>query len=94
MGVTVVERTEEQVKAGNGAAWLDEHRTDNWRSLINADRLNIDDPCNCVLGQLYGNFYDAVRQLGIGFQNTDRLGFDGDRDFALTDAWKEELNAA
>lgn len=87
-----LERTVERERVANGCAWLDEHKP-GWRGLINADRLNIDDPCNCILGQLYGDFYKAVKEQGIGYSNVDRLGFDGDKDFALTRAWKEELNA-
>lgn len=71
-------------------AVLDEHVID-WRDKVDADGLDMGDPCRCVLGQIYGDFYEGVALLGISFGQTDRLGFDGDDYPALAEAWRREL---
>lgn len=55
---------EERVAAG--VALLDAKGPADWRSLINLDILNLDDAYNCILGQLYGEFIQGARHLGIG----------------------------
>ena len=56
-----------------GCAWLDEHDPGWWREdakgpgpaggPINLDELSMRNPCRCVLGQRYGNYYYAPIQL-------------------------------
>lgn len=97
--MSIIERelTAEQQRARAGAAFLDEHRTDHWRAKINRDELDLNSECHCVLGQLYGNFYEGLAALGLRFSDTYRewrsrdLGFNGRTvDMpALTEAWKE-----
>jgi len=61
-----------------GAAWLDEHDPD-WASRIDLAWLNLNNPCRCILGQLYSTngrngykrFFDTK-----GEEWTYRLGFD------------------
>ena len=86
------DRTKEKVR--NGAAYLDEH-VPGWRYTIDADRIDIGSRCDCVLGQLLGDFYELPR-LGMSFSSVVRLGFDtddGDRGVQeLNQAWRDELN--
>lgn len=82
----MTETTAERVAAG--VAWLDEHDPGWWREdapehltrdaqPIDLDRLDIDDPCRCVLGYRWGHFghalVDALRDA-----SDVALGFDGD----------------
>lgn len=39
-----------------GAAFLDSIRGDDWRALINRNRLDVSDVDRCPLGQLYGSY--------------------------------------
>lgn len=75
-----------------GVAVLDEHVMD-WRDKVDAAGLDMGDPCRCVLGQVFGDFYIGIETLGVGYGNPDRLGFDGDDYPALTEAWRRELGA-
>lgn len=74
---------------GDAAALLDEHAFD-WRDKVDVDRLNIDCPSNCILGQLYG-WFEGKRLL---------YGSEGAVDISLAFAtsatlpyWLEELSA-
>jgi hypothetical protein len=75
-----------------GADWLDGQKL-LWWDHVNLDALHLDDPCGCILGQLFGSFYavelsldDAVR---MGFHSVlvdeaQVIEFE-----ALADAWRE-----
>jgi hypothetical protein len=75
-----------------GAALLDE-RVPGWHDAIDVDRLDIDSPTQCVLGQLYGDYLageDALSELADSWSSAVSYGFverdvDGDE---LTDAWR------
>ena len=95
MTVTI-ERTEAQRCVQAGEAFLDEHRTDDWTRLIDRDRLDISNACDCVLGQLYGDYYTAVREMpGLSYFKADGLGFDshspGPSDAELTAEWRRVI---
>jgi len=49
-------------RVARGAAWLDEHRP-GWVDRIDLSTLSMGDRCHCVLGQLDGNYFDAVHAL-------------------------------
>lgn len=59
---------EEQVQ--RGAAWLDEHALEGWRDRIDLGKLDIDNQNRCILGQLWGDYFTALRQtefpMGLG----------------------------
>ena len=78
-------------KAKRGAAFLDEKLGRGWRRKIRRRELNIDSPCNCIIGQLYDhNFLKGLVELGIRSDRTlMRLGFGGEA--GLTEAWLEVL---
>jgi len=73
-----------RVRVGAGAALLDEFRP-GWFREIDLDRLNIDSPGDCPLGQLYGEegqtglgpYWAGLRAVGVGYGSEDavRLGF-------------------
>ena len=45
-------------RVANGVKWLDENRP-SWIAEVNPDTLALQSPCDCVLGQLFGNYWDA-----------------------------------
>jgi len=85
-----------------GALLLDEERS-GWEKEIDVDRLNMGHSCYCVLGQLHGNYWKGLEQLGIARHERAeelRLGFRASpRRFLqirdpwnlLTKAWKQEI---
>lgn len=78
-----------------GAAWLDDN-VDGWRGSVDVNTLDMESPCNCVLGQLRGEYFDACEELRIDyFEDGWRLGFlpydePGDTN-VLRELWIEEL---
>lgn len=63
----------ERVQAG--ASLLDE-KDPGWAiRLPRVSRLAIGSVRNCVLGQLYGHFYDGWSRLGIRGKDSERYGF-------------------
>lgn len=54
---------EQRDRIDNGAKLLDEVMP-GWAGKINTLELNVDSFKNCVLGQLYGSFWDGMKQLG------------------------------
>jgi len=60
-----------------GIQWLNQNAPENWRELVDLDKLDIDDPEDCILGQVFAdkaNNFDYVRevswsQLGWKFVN-------------------------
>lgn len=54
---------EKQIAAG--VALLNEKRP-GWYNEIDISRFDMNNPCGCVVGQLFGNFYDAMEaELGL-----------------------------
>jgi hypothetical protein len=47
-----------------GIAHLDEVGPDNWRDLINWDKLDLGDPLRCIVGQVFDSV--SVRDSGYG----------------------------
>ena len=78
--------------ADNGAVYLDEHRP-GWRDEIDRDRLDLNDSCDCVLGQLYGNFLAGWMTLRLDYKRIVMLGFEApDGDYTgLQEAWERLL---
>lgn len=87
-------------RAAAGAAWLDQHEP-GWVNLIDLGELDLGECESCILGQLVGDFEDAVQRHQLVPLTAVALGFDldpacpeGDAgctcDFpALTTAWRE-----
>src|SRR5258708_35896283 len=85
-------------RAARGAALLDE-RMPGWAQRIDVGRLDLADGCNCVLGQLFTEYYLATRPvlglgvsealdaaIGCGFHAVDS------RQFSVpTAAWRHEI---
>lgn len=56
-------------RVNRGAELLDEKYPDwHWKVMIGT--LDMGNPGSCVLGQLYGNFYDAVPILKLSFNDS------------------------
>jgi hypothetical protein len=88
-------------RAANGAAWLDEHGPADWRLRVDPDLLDLSHPRRCVLGQVYGDFFDApseanfsVNEDGWSISVSAERGFDAheyDELEELTRAWRRLL---
>jgi len=74
----------------------------DWLSKIDLEKLNMDQPSNCILGQLYGNFYVAQNILDMSDKNYDKMGFtvpivlyydehDNEKWDTLAKEWKEKI---
>lgn len=78
-----------------GVAWLDA-RTPGWHELIDLDRLNVQNPCDCLLGQTIG--WD-LHALGLSVDQLAALGFDASSSHddmaeeyaALTEVWRSAV---
>lgn len=91
-GCVMDELTIEQ-RVAAGAAWLDEHAP-GWVAQIDLSSLDIEEPCNCILGQVYGHYFKSPRQARILFEDdyiADERGFNGaEEDMApLNRAWAD-----
>jgi hypothetical protein len=101
MITTTVSTVADRVAAG--AAWLDEHEP-GWAERI-VDRLDVNDNCRCVLGQLHGAYEDAplfadiAGKWGEILARAIPLGFGLDwadcrtNGRELTQAWRELVAA-
>jgi hypothetical protein len=85
----------EEVKAG--MALLDE-RVPEWRKKVNPSSLNMSSCFSCILGQVFGRYSYGVKELELGEDDPQELGF-LTRDYGsygefreLTQAWKEALS--
>jgi len=98
---SVEETNEKQV--ADGARYLDLNAP-GWFRSIDLNRLNMSNPCCCVVGQLFYSFAvgleqldvdpGAVEDVALGFDRSDSLGLDYSRDLAaLTPIWKREIEA-
>lgn len=74
---------------GDAAALLDEHAFD-WRDKIDTETLDIGDPRQCILGQLYG-WFEGKRVL-YGSENAVDISDAFCNDETLP-YWLEELSA-
>jgi hypothetical protein len=88
-------------RVARGVDWLDEHVAAWWLpEKINLDNLIMRQPCHCILGQLYGWYYNAPLSSDesalCGFDTTVRYDYDdyrgaeaaADAEFAaLADEW-------
>jgi hypothetical protein len=88
-------------RVADGAAWLDLHQP-GWTALVDVDLLQLDDPQECVLGQVYGDYltvatltlgeaieygFESVEVLDDGNDVEATLRMDDEYD-ALEDAWR------
>lgn len=96
---TIAERVEA------GARWLDANRP-GWVQRINLDTLDITDPCGCIIGQVYGDYWRGPDELFTVTDVEERvaawcadepardLGFNGEGQYdELEGAWRELILA-
>ena len=74
---------ESEKKVLKGIKLLEKYFGERWYNNIDTKYLEMDDPCKCVLGHLFGNFHDGVRKLGIDYREAYYCGFDGTDDIDL-----------
>ena len=83
-------------RVANGAAYLDKILPD-WLDQIDLAVFDVASPCNCVLGQVYGNFDDSPidARWRLGQYAADDRGFNGaDEDLPeLTDEWRRVITS-
>lgn len=64
----------------NGAELLTKYFGDeSWKGKIDPDKLVMSSLCNCVLGQIFGDYWAGIKELGLDNEVTDRsvpFGFD------------------
>ena len=82
-------RTREAQRAiRKGIKFLDSE-IPKWRRLIDRDDLDLSDPRNCIMGQIFGD-YDRGRDiLGLDLEESEAMGF-GLHDAKMDDADKYE----
>ena len=86
MSGEIVEGTEEQMIRG-AMAFLDDNCS-GWLNRINLSTLIMDDIRKCVLGQLYGNYDDAVSSLGLTRKQAIAFGFSGELIGDMVSCWQ------
>ena len=77
-----------------GEAFLDEH-VPGWRDQVDPYTLDLANSCGCVLGQVFGDYYDGLALLGLTPRDAQRLGFFtwGRQSFyRLTEAWRRVIS--
>ena len=95
-------------RVARGVAWLDEHDPTWWRAdatpvssmhdsePIELDRLDISDPCGCVLGHRWGHFGHAMIDAPYFGRRPAALGFDAYENAeygGLTAEWRRVIRA-
>ncbi len=91
---------EARERVERGSALLDAKQP-GWREKVNPKTLRIEEPCGCILGQVYGNYFAATWHLGLSRQERLGCGFQatpgtvrGAPDYDLLQAaWLEQLRA-
>ncbi len=81
-----------------GVAWFDANGPEGWRSKIDKDRLNLNIYSDCVLSQVYGDFFSTdldgheLVQNGFDLHICGRSNEEMVEQFErLTNAWKAVL---
>lgn len=84
-------------RVANGVEWLDENMP-LWANIVHTESLDLQDGCNCVLGQLFGAYYEAPDEACWDHDTNayvgDVRGFNGDDsgDYrSLTDEWRRVI---
>lgn len=92
----------ERVKTG--LAWLEETHGPGWEDKIDLDTLDLRDANHCVIGQVYGSFYEifpssldddepvGLDAYALGFDLEKGIHMDGGRGWTLLqEAWEYVL---
>lgn len=86
-----------------GVAWLDEHDPTWWREdatpvttlhdsePIDLDRLDLNDPCGCILGHRWGHYGHAMVDAPLDGLSPVDLGFSSGN--FIPDGWRREYAA-
>lgn len=83
---TNVKHSEYDPHVQRGMMLLDEERP-GWEDELDLGTLNVADPHNCVLGQLYGEYQEGKDALGLSLGEAINHGF-----VAPTMVWMRNLN--
>jgi hypothetical protein len=68
-------KAEAASRVARGVKWLDEAVPD-WRSKIDLQELDLTSECNCVLGQLFGDFFTPLDNGTLTMDEAIACGFD------------------
>jgi len=105
MEVSTKSRIEDQLRSRveDGAELLDQQFPD-WEVVVRIRDLAMHNPCNCILGQLYGDYLAAntmAEELDVDLRNLETsYGFDHDPDLPepehrqyeiLQSVWAEQI---
>ena len=93
---TDVEIADGQIQ--KGMKLLDDGAEDDWIDRIDEEKLDLYSICNCVLGQTFGDFGEALEELGISYAKAVEFGFsiDGDNEASwdlLLSRWVKAIGA-
>lgn len=77
-----------------GYKWLNENHPD-WKNKVNVNTLSMSDSENCILGQIFGNYFEAEKVLGKQFCHNNGFSIDDSlinrSFFELTNQWRNLL---
>jgi hypothetical protein len=91
------------LRVASGAIYLDSKMPD-WHERINVSQLDMHSTSNCVLGQLFGGYWNGLKAVGISTDAKDEtaadLGFDyyglkpiENQAQLMTEAWAKIVRA-
>ena len=83
-----------------GVAFMDLFAPDGWREEIDADNLHMHDANGCVIGQVFGDYFDFADEYDFTNSMMADYGFNSSRKLdenildyaALEDEWKRVLS--
>lgn len=81
----------ERVRAG--VKWMDDNAPGGWRGRINLRTFNMEEPCRCVIGQVFGDYWDVLVDFGVVEDERaeeDAQAWEVDHGFNLSDDDSEE----
>lgn len=86
-----IEAIRQRIRAGIDL--LDEVGPENWRERIRPNELNIQLLDNCILGQVFGDFFQGCEDLDLNAWTATDYGFNVENAewYATTQIWLEEL---
>ena len=90
-------KTNTRIRVRAGIAFLNAVNP-NWKKKIKLGRLDLSNSRTCVIGEVYGSYYDGMEEVGIEGDSDVAivLGFKEIESFdtnypLLTKVWKQEL---
>ena len=61
-------------KIQRGVAFLDENAP-NWRGKVDINKIDMGHSQRCILGQVFGDFFDSCKRFNLTDEHAEYLGF-------------------